>query len=288
VDGDGRHRNRSGWTWIQQDYDDLERFVAAAEYPIEWGAIGGQMTPVRSALACKHEATKKGMFVSQKDSDGIKPKTVLNWLQKDYLDLERLVDAADYTIDWPAIGLQMNPVRGGGACQTMASKRGIFVSQQDGGGDSHKRPRSGSAWLHQDYVDLERLVSSSESPINWSAIGGQMNPIRKADACQQMANKSGIFIIQQDVDGRKWLESGWTWIEQDYDTIYNLVDAADEPIDWGGIDWVDIGMKMTPFRGADDSREAVIEMMHYDWIVAPQTGWEESEVQRREKKRKLE
>jgi hypothetical protein len=52
---DGRKPNGNSWTWIQQDYNVLERIVAAAEYPIDWGAIGSQMNPIRSAVACQNK-----------------------------------------------------------------------------------------------------------------------------------------------------------------------------------------------------------------------------------------
>jgi hypothetical protein len=53
-DGDGRKHNGNGWSWVKPDHDDLEWLIAAAGGSrVDWSDIGRQMSPARTAAACK-------------------------------------------------------------------------------------------------------------------------------------------------------------------------------------------------------------------------------------------
>jgi hypothetical protein len=187
---DVRKRNGKSWTWIQQDYVDLERLIEEATgRPIDWGRIASQMNPIRTAAACKITANKMGISVPKKDADGRKRNGSGIWIQQDHDDLKRLVGEATDPIDWDAIGRQMNPIRTSSACRSSASKRGIYVVQQQDDDDGRKLNGGGWTWIQQDYNALKQLVAATEDPVDWDAIGRQMSPVRSASACKSAAKK---------------------------------------------------------------------------------------------------
>jgi hypothetical protein len=223
------------------------------------------MNPVRSASACQNVAYQRQISgVQQYDADGRKWNGSWSWIQQDYNDLERLVDATD-PIDWDAIGRQMNPIRTAGTCQTVARKRGMSVTKKDA--DGRKWTGNGWTWNQRDCNGLKQLVAAAtEDPVDWDEIGRQMNPIRGASACQRMANQRQISGLHQyDEAGRKWNPQGWSWIQQDYDALERLVAAATErPIDWDAI-----GRQMNPIRSASPCRSAVKKMKNYERAEIP-------------------
>jgi hypothetical protein len=245
-DDDGRKRNGVSWTWVQQDYDALERLVAATDDPIDWDEIGRQMNPVRSAKACQGMANTKGIYVAQQDDASRKWKggTVWTWIQQDYDILEQIVAAAEDPIDWGAIGSQMSPLRSASACKNMAYQRGIIATQQQDDDAGRKQNGTGWNWIQQDYNDLERLVAATERPIDFDAIGRQMNPTRGARACLNMASKRRMSMM--DDDGRERDGTVWSWIKKDYDALEQLVAAAGVLQDWDAI-----GRQMKPIRTAN-------------------------------------
>jgi hypothetical protein len=190
VDADGRKRNGRGWSWIKKDIDALARLVSESGSPFDWEAIGGQMDPVRSAEACKSMASTEGMTGLKVDADGRKRVGVgWSWIKKDVDALARLVSESGSPFDWEVIGGQMNPIRGAEACRDKASKEGMT---REVDADGRKWNLKGWSWIKKDVDALARLVSESGTPFDWKAIGGQMDPIRSAGSCQDMASKEGM------------------------------------------------------------------------------------------------
>jgi hypothetical protein len=167
-----------------------------------------------------------------------------SWVKKDLDALARLVEESGSTFDWKAIGGQMDPVRGAWSCQSMAGKEGMTGPKVDA--DGRKRVGVGWSWLKKDLDALARLVSESGSPFDWEAIGGQMNPVRRARSCRDMAGKEGMTGRKVDADGRKKIGNGWSWVQKDLDALARFVSESGSPFDWAAI-----GGQMDPVRGAD-------------------------------------
>jgi hypothetical protein len=242
VDADGRKKT-AGWSWVQKDVDALARLVEESGSPFDWEAIGGQMDPVRPAKVCRDKASKEGM-TRKVDADGRKwIGSCWTWVQKDIDDLTRLVEESGSPFDWEAIGGQMDPVRGADVCYKIARSEGMTGRKMDA--DGRKWNGSGWSWIKKDIDELTRLVEESGSPFDWEAIGGQMDPVRSASSCMNIAHKEGM-TGKLDADGRKRGGGGWSWLKKDLDALARLVEESGSTSDWKAI-----GGQMDPIRSAN-------------------------------------
>jgi hypothetical protein len=196
IDSEGRRMGGTGWSWLDQDVVVLERLLSeVTEPPVNWDSVGKMMNPVRGAVACQSMAQKKSMAIpAREDSDGRKWEGAgWGWIKKDYDGLRTLLSKFTAPpVDWEAVGRNMNPQRSVASCLSMANKRGMpypkTVRKVDA--DGRRLLGAGWSWVAKDFDELNRLISEvGDSPIDFWAIGQQMDPVRSASSCQTIFGK---------------------------------------------------------------------------------------------------